>query len=103
VEAFGDMVLSPVPLGIAVEALARVGEKRTGGVIHVSGAEDFTYAELARRLAVAMGVDPGLVRAVSCRERGIPPEAAPAHTALAAERLRRELGMDAPAASDLFQ
>jgi dTDP-4-dehydrorhamnose reductase len=103
VEAFSDMVLSPVPLGVAVEALARIGEKRPDGVIHVSGAEDCTYAELARRLAVAMGADPGLVRAVACRERGIPAEAAPAHTALATSRLRRELGLAAPAASDLFQ
>ncbi|HYH68314.1 MAG TPA: sugar nucleotide-binding protein [Urbifossiella sp.] len=103
VEAFGDMALSPVPLGVAVEALARVGEKRAGGVIHVSGSGDCTYAELARRLAVAVGADPGLVRAVSCRERGIPAEAAPPHTALATERLRGELGLAAPTASDLFQ
>jgi len=103
VEAFGDMVLSPVPLGIAVEALTRIGEKRPGGVVHVSGVEDVTYAELARRRATAVGADPGLVRAVSFRERGIPPEAAPAYTALATERLRRELGLAAPEASDLFQ
>lgn len=103
VEAFGDMVLSPVPLGIAVEALVRVGAKRPGGVIHVSGAEDYTYAEFARRLAVAVEADPDLVQTVSCRERGIPPEAAPAHTALVTERLRRELGIEAPVASDLFR
>ncbi|QDU19890.1 SDR family oxidoreductase [Urbifossiella limnaea] len=103
VEAFGDMVLSPVPLGIAVEALARVGEKRPGGVIHVSGTEDCTYAELARRLAVVMGADQALVRAVSCRDRGIPAEAAPAHTALATARLSRELGLAAPTATDLFR
>jgi dTDP-4-dehydrorhamnose reductase len=102
VEAFGDMVLSPVPFGVAIEALVRTGEKQPGGVIHVSGVEDFTYAELARRLAMAMGADPGLVRAVSCRERGIPAEAAPAHTALATERVVRELGLAAPTATDLF-
>lgn len=103
VEAFGDMVLSPVPLGRAVGALARVGDKRPGGVFHVSGAEDVSYAELARRLAVVVGADPGLVREVSCRERGIPAEAAPAHTVLSTERLRRELGMEAPAIEGLFR
>ncbi|MFO0800093.1 MAG: sugar nucleotide-binding protein [Gemmataceae bacterium] len=102
VEAFGDMVLSPVPLPVATEALTRVGGKRPGGVIHVSGAEDCSYAEFARRLAATICADPGLVRAVSCRERGIPAEAAPAHTALATERLVSELGLAAPAASDLF-
>ena len=96
------MVLSPVPLVVAIESLVRVGEKRSGGVFHVSGAVDCTYAELARRLAVTAGADPGLVRVVSCREKGIPPEAAPAHTALATGRLARELGLAAPAASDLF-
>jgi len=103
VEAFGDMVLSPVPLGVAVEALVRVGAKRPGGVIHVSGAEDYTYAEFARRLAVAIGTEPDLVREASCRERGIPAEAAPAHTVLATERLLHELGLEPPVASDLFQ
>jgi dTDP-4-dehydrorhamnose reductase len=97
------MVLSPVPVGFAVEALARIGQKQPGGVIHVSGAEDCTYAELARRMAVAVGADPGLVRAVRCRERGIPAEAAPAHTALAADRLRRELGLGPPAIEELAQ
>ena len=102
VEAFGDMVLSPVPLGRAVGSLVRVGDKRPGGVFHVSGAEDISYAELARRLAVVVGADPGLVREVSCRERGIPPEAAPTHTALASGRLWLELGLTPPLPSDVF-
>jgi dTDP-4-dehydrorhamnose reductase len=102
VEAFGDMALSPVPLGFAVEALARIGATRPGGVFHVSGAADQTYAGLARQLAVAVGADPGLVRETSCAARGIPPEAAPAHTALSTDRMRAELGLDAPTASDLL-
>ncbi|MBX9628405.1 MAG: sugar nucleotide-binding protein [Gemmataceae bacterium] len=97
VEAFRDMVLAPVPLDFVTRVLARVGEARPGGVFHVSGAADLTYADLARRVAARVGAAAGLVRETSFADKGLPPEAAPAHTALDAARLRDVLGLTAPA------
>lgn len=96
VEAFRDMVLAPVPLDFVTRVLARAGTARPGGVIHVSGAADITYAELARRVAARVGAPDGLVRETSFADTGLPPEAAPVHTALSTVRLRNELGLTPP-------
>ena len=96
ITAFGDMVLSPVPLGFVAEVLVRAGRTRAVGVVQVSGDRDLSYAEVARRTADRVGAPPDLVRVASYTSLGLPPTMAPAHTTLDTSRLRRDLGLDPP-------
>ncbi|MBX9579158.1 MAG: sugar nucleotide-binding protein, partial [Gemmataceae bacterium] len=96
VAAFTDLRMAPVPLAVAAEALARVGAARPGGVVHVSGDEDVSYAAVARELAARLGVAGELVRETPAAAGGVPPEAAPRHTTLGAGRLAREQGLTPP-------
>ena len=96
IEPFEDMVFSPVPIEVATEALIAVGTRKFAGIVQVSGDRDASYAEVARRLAGKLGVDPGLVRPVGIDSRGLPSEAAPRYTTLDAADLRREFGIAIP-------
>ena len=96
VSAFSDLRIAPIPLGFAAEVLVRAGAARPGGVVHVSGDEDVSYAAVARELAARLGVPAGRVREGPAAAAGVPPEAAPPHTTLAVGRLARELGLTPP-------
>ena len=65
VQAFSDMWLAPVTVGFVVDLLARLLADRPLGIFHATGGEDRPYAELARRLAIALGAEPALVQAVA--------------------------------------
>lgn len=96
ISAFADMVMAPVPLAFAVEALVKIGEAQATGIFHASGDVDVSYAEVARRLADRLGASRDLVRPISIADRNLPRSAAPTHTTLNAERLQRELGLTCP-------
>lgn len=98
VGAFRDMVLAPIPTAFAVDVLVRVGAARPGGVVHVSADADLSYADFARQIAA----DSSLVHEISFADRGLPPEAAPRHTALRTTRLSKLFGLTAPPADSVF-
>jgi dTDP-4-dehydrorhamnose reductase len=96
IRPFSDMVMAPVPLAFAVEALHRVGLAETPGVVQVSGSEDVTYEAAARRVALRVGASHDLLRPVSTVESGVSFEHVPAHTTLDAAQLRDEWGLAPP-------
>jgi dTDP-4-dehydrorhamnose reductase len=60
---FEDEYRTPLDLATAAEAIARLLESSATGIVHVGGRERLSRFELARRVAVALGIDPILVRA----------------------------------------
>jgi dTDP-4-dehydrorhamnose reductase len=64
IEPFADLPLSPIPLSRAVAVLRALADRPIHGVLHVSAAHDVTWADVARRLADRLDVDPRLVRPV---------------------------------------
>ena len=96
VRPFADMVMSPVPLGFAVEVLGRVGATPMEGVLQVSAAEDISYEQAARHVAKRIRAAQELVEPVSAAGSGLPLEHLPAHTTLDTTRLRAELGLVPP-------
>jgi dTDP-4-dehydrorhamnose reductase len=92
---FHDMYLSPVPLAFAVGALQRIGERKPGGIVQVSGECDVSYAEVATLLARRLGVSPDLVQPISFASAGIGSETAPPNTTLDAARLA-DIGLAIP-------
>lgn len=51
VEPFADLIFAPISVKYVGEALARIGERRVAGNLHLSGAENVSYVDLARGLA----------------------------------------------------
>ncbi len=68
IRPFSDMVVAPVSMDIVRQSLARMAEVQCGGIFHLSGSRDVTYAELASYAAKRMGVSETLVCPISSME-----------------------------------
>jgi dTDP-4-dehydrorhamnose reductase len=60
---FEDEYRTPLDLESAAAVLVRLAESDVRGVLHVGGPERVSRFELVRRQAIALGLDPALVRA----------------------------------------
>ncbi|MCA1685595.1 MAG: SDR family oxidoreductase, partial [Planctomycetia bacterium] len=83
---FEDEFRTPLDLGTSAETLVRLVAADVSGLIHVAGPERLSRYDLARRVAAALGHDPGHVRAN--RQRDVTfPELRPADVSLDTRRL----------------
>jgi len=64
IHPFSNMVVSPVSLDFAVRVVMHIARSRLAGVHHISAANDMSYADLARHMAIALQVPYALVRPV---------------------------------------
>lgn len=107
IEAFADLVAAPTPVSSVVDALLRIGFDRESGVFHIGGDRDFSYAEMAGRLAERMAVDPRLVRPTTSTAAGVTLVSRPRHTTLDTSASRHQLGLAAVSTErvldDLFE
>jgi len=55
IRPFSDLLMSPLPLDFAVEALVRIADSRRGGIYQLSGAADVSYAEFAAAWMTRLG------------------------------------------------
>lgn len=94
VEAFGDFVCAPIPLGMTADGLLKVAAEERSGLWQFSADSDVSYADIARHVVRRMKGDESLLRVVSSQGAGL--EHSPAHTTLDASRARRELGLIFP-------
>jgi dTDP-4-dehydrorhamnose reductase len=92
VEAFSDMVVSPVPLNAVVSLIQLMVEQARTGVWQMSAAEEITYAEVAKFAASLLGASPGMVRSVKSTEACPELERVPAHTTLDIDPIRSSFG-----------
>ncbi len=91
--AFDDLFLCPASLAYVGAGLAAVAAARSPGVFHLSGADEMSYAEFARRLAGRVGADPALVVPGTSIEAGVSVLFRPVHPALGMARTHRLLGL----------
>lgn len=91
-----DMVIAPISLACAVDALHRFGEHGDKGVLQLSATSDVSYTDVARRLAFTMGSDEGLVQPRSVADAGLRLEHVPLHTTLEMTASEHKLGITAP-------
>ncbi|MGQ0683673.1 sugar nucleotide-binding protein [Bradyrhizobium sp.] len=71
VEPFSDLIFAPISIRFVGEALATIGERHIAGNLHLSGADNVTYVELAHALARRLGVDADLIRPTTSVEKGV--------------------------------
>lgn len=90
---FSDLPLAPVSLARAVDTLTALIDRPATGILHVSATHDVSWADVARRLADGLGVDPGLVRPTRAADLGARLEALPRHATLDATATEAALGM----------
>jgi dTDP-4-dehydrorhamnose reductase len=71
VQPFADLIFAPMSVQFVGEALAAVGEKRQPGNLHLSGAENVSYVDLAFSLAAETAVDSSLIVPTTAEEKGV--------------------------------
>jgi dTDP-4-dehydrorhamnose reductase len=71
VQPFTDLVFAPLSVRFAAESLATIGEKRISGNLHLSGAENVTYLDIANCLADRSGIDRRLIAPTTATEKGV--------------------------------
>lgn len=99
IRAFRDLTVSPISLDDVVHAVLAVLKDGAGGIYQVSGAEDVSYADVARHLARRLGGDPDQVEAVLATDHGIPAGEIARFTSLDTSRLTAATGFSPPAAA----
>lgn len=98
VRAFEDHRLCPIPLQAVLDGIAAVAECKETGIFQVSGAEDISYADAARHLAVRLGVPQSQVVGALAVDSGIPDNEVTPYTSLDTSRLSALTGFMPPAA-----
>jgi dTDP-4-dehydrorhamnose reductase len=83
---FDDEFRTPLDLASAAAALVALAESDVRGLIHVGGRERVSRYDLIRRVALALGLDSGLVHANRQADAALP-EPRPADVSLDSERL----------------
>ena len=71
VEPFSDLTFAPMSVRFVGEALATIGEKRVSGNLHLSGAENVSYVELAGHLAQKLELNPRLIVPTTAEEKRV--------------------------------
>lgn len=93
---FSDMYMAPVPLTAVLSVLRLAMDKRTTGILHLSGDRDISYAEIAHMLRKKTGIDNAGIKPVSWKVARPSEEGFPSSTALDTTRLRQEFGIFPP-------
>jgi dTDP-4-dehydrorhamnose reductase len=62
IHPYSDRVFSPIPLEGVARTLRSIASRQAGGIIHLSGETDISYASLATSLAKYLNVAPDLVQ-----------------------------------------
>ena len=81
-DAFADLYMSPISLPYVVDALLEIERLKIGGIHHLSGNLEMSYAEFARRLAERVGAPADLVSESTVEQSPVPVLYRPRHPAL---------------------
>ena len=85
----------------AGEALATIGEKRVPGNLHLSGAENVSYVELALKLVEKLGLDSRLIEPTTASEKGVRIPFKPRYSGLAMQRTYALTGLQPQSIDDV--
>jgi dTDP-4-dehydrorhamnose reductase len=96
IRAFYDMTLAPVPIDLVCMAILALMDDRACGVFQLTGPSDVSYVDMARFLAVRLGVDLELVCAMSARNAGLPEGIGPENTTLCSDALKERYAIVPP-------
>ena len=101
VQPFSDLVFAPMSVRFVGEALATIGEKRIPGQLHLSGAENVSYVDLANALAERLGFGRALIAPTTAVERGVNIPFKPRYSGLGMRRTTGLSGIEPQALSSV--
>ena len=93
VQPFADLIFAPMSVRFVGEALATIGEKRLSGNLHLSGADNVSYVDLANKLAAKLGVDAKLIAPTTATEKGVNILFKPRYSGIGMQRTRGLTGI----------
>jgi dTDP-4-dehydrorhamnose reductase len=96
IRAFHDLQMAPLPVAQASAAITALLDTRATGIFQLSGPQDVSYADVARRIAGRAGADPALIDAVDARSTGLPEGSTPRHTTFDSRAMRERFGVTPP-------
>ena len=99
ISAFSNLIVSPVSLPYAVNFLCKLMTGQPEGIWHISGKEEISYYQLARKLAEFISSAPDLVKPDTMPENL---GAAPLHPSLSCEKTRQVFGIKRQSISELL-
>ncbi|MGP1397579.1 MAG: sugar nucleotide-binding protein [Inquilinaceae bacterium] len=102
VTPFSDLIFAPMSVKFVGESLAVLGEKRLAGALHLSGAENITYVDLAGALARKLNVDLGLIEPTTATAKGIHIAFKPTYSGLGMTRTTELSGIKPQPLADLI-
>jgi len=95
VRPFSDLLFSPLTLDYVCDAISRLAARRPGGIFHLSGAADVSYAEFASLLAVSLGLNTeALVIPSTSGDVGVSLVNSPRYPSIAMSSTMFALGLD---------
>lgn len=101
VQPFADLIFAPMSVQFVGESLATIGEKRVSGNLHLSGAENVSYVDLAIHLARAAGIDPALIEPTTAEAKGIHIAFKPRYSGLGMQRTNQLTGLQPQSIADV--
>ncbi len=93
IRPFSDLIFAPMSLRFTAESLATIGEKSVPGNLHLSGADNVSYVDLAHKLAEATGVDRKLVALTTFVQMGVRALFAPKYSGMGMTRTTALTGL----------
>ena len=93
IQPFADLIFAPMSVQFVGEALATIGEKRVPGHLHLSGADNVSYVDLAQALAKRKGISSDLIQPTTSIAKGIHIAFKPRFSGLGMERTSALTGL----------
>lgn len=86
VEPFADLVFAPMSVNFVGQSLARIGELRLAGNLHLSGSDNVSYVDFANAIAKKLGLPPSLIKPTTSLEKGVHIAFKPTYSGIGMER-----------------
>ncbi|MEQ9144246.1 MAG: sugar nucleotide-binding protein [Parvibaculaceae bacterium] len=101
VEPFGDLIFAPMSVDFVGRSLVTIGEKKVPGNLHLSGAENVSYTDLANAMARRLKVSSDLIQPTTAVAKGIEIAFKPRYSGLGMERTTKLTGIEPQTLDDL--
>jgi dTDP-4-dehydrorhamnose reductase len=101
IEAFNDLTCAPITLDFVADVILAIVDRGRSGIYQVSADRDFSWYEIACRLAEALGKSAEYVQPVSAGN-ALGEDAVPTHTTLDSTRVREEFDITPPSSAEVI-
>jgi dTDP-4-dehydrorhamnose reductase len=103
VEPLSDMIFAPMSLHYVTSALIKIAEARVSGNLHLSGAENISYADFAQSLAKFLRIDQKRIAPTKSVDKGVHLAFKPSYSGMGMVRTTALTGIEPQTLSHVFR